>query len=96
MFSNSAKKTPINVGKNSYRVVSISDTTIRRISEESVNGDLFGSSALDEVKSKLKTGISLGFQFSFATSVIRLRSSKCRAYGGRAWWGGLFPGRGGR
>jgi hypothetical protein len=57
MFSNSAKKTPINVGKNSYRVVSISDTTIRRISEESVNGDLFGSSALDEVKSKLKTGI---------------------------------------
>ena len=57
MFSNLAKKSPIHVGKNSYRVVSISDTTISRISEESHNGDLFGSSALDEVKSKLKTGI---------------------------------------
>jgi hypothetical protein len=57
MFSNAAKKTPINVGKKPYLVDPISDTTIRRISEDSINGDLFGSTALDEVKSKLKTGI---------------------------------------
>ena len=57
LYSNTAKKTPIHVGKNSFRVVSISNTTIRRITEDSANGDLFGSSALDEVKSKLKTGI---------------------------------------
>lgn len=57
LYSNTAKKTPIHVGKNSFRVVSIRDTTIRRITEDSANGDLFGSSALDEVKSKLKTGI---------------------------------------
>lgn len=57
LYSNTAKRTPIPVGRNSYRVVSISDTTIKRMTEDSVNGDMFGSHALEEVKRKLKTGI---------------------------------------
>lgn len=57
LFSNSAKQTPIPVGEKSYRVITVSDTTIRRMTEDAVNGDLFGSPALDEVKRKLKTGI---------------------------------------
>ena len=57
LYSNSAKRTPIHVGDRSFRVVSISDATIRRVTEDSANGDLFGSTALDDVKAKLKTGI---------------------------------------
>lgn len=57
LYSNMAKKRPIAVGKNSYRVITVSNTTIQRVTEDAVNNDLFGSSALDEVKQKLKTGI---------------------------------------
>ena len=57
LFSNMAKRTPIPVGENSYRVVTVSDKTIMRLTEDAVNNDLFGSAALDEVKRKLKTGI---------------------------------------
>lgn len=57
LYSNMAKKRPIAVGKNSYRVITVSNITIQRVTEDAVNNDLFGSSALDEVKQKLKTGI---------------------------------------
>lgn len=59
LYSNSAKRTPIRVGKDSYRAITISDTTITRLTEDAVNNDLFGSAALDNIKSKLKTGIDL-------------------------------------
>ena len=58
LYSNQAKKSPIHVGKNSYRAITVSNTTIQRVTEDAVNNDLFGSSALDEVKQKLKTGIN--------------------------------------
>lgn len=57
LFSNMAKRSPIPVGEKSYRVVTVSDKTIMRLTEDAVNNDLFGSAALDEVKRKLKTGI---------------------------------------
>lgn len=57
LYSNLAKRSPIAVGKNSFRAITISNTTIQRVTEDAVNNDLFGSSALDEVKQKLKTGI---------------------------------------
>lgn len=57
LYANTSKRASITVGKNSYRVIDVSDTIIRRATEESVNGDLFGSTALDEIKRKLKTGI---------------------------------------
>ena len=57
LYSNASKKTPIPVGKNSFRVVTINDTIINRVSEDAAGGDLFGSTALDEVKQKTKTGI---------------------------------------
>lgn len=59
LYSNDSKKTAIPIGKDSYRVISISNTTIQRVTEDAVNGDLFGSPALDEVKRKTKTGIDL-------------------------------------
>ena len=57
LYSNEAKKTPIHVGENSYRAITVSNTIIQKVTEDAVNNDLFGSSALDEVKRKLKTGI---------------------------------------
>lgn len=57
LYSNMAKKSPIVVGKNSFRAITVSNTTIQRVTEDAVNNDLFGSSALNEVKQKLKTGI---------------------------------------
>ncbi len=57
LFSNSAKKTPIHVGRNSFKTVWVSDSTLGRLSEDSADGDLFGSTTLDEVKRKTKTGI---------------------------------------
>jgi len=57
MFSNMAKRSPIVIGDKSYRVVTVSDSTITRLTEDAVNNDLFGSGALDEIKRKLKTGI---------------------------------------
>ena len=57
LYSNMAKRSPIVVGKDSFLAITISDATIRRMTEDAVNGDLFGSAALDEVKRKLKTGI---------------------------------------
>ncbi|MBO5630798.1 MAG: hypothetical protein J5965_17165 [Aeriscardovia sp.] len=57
LYSNLAKKTPIHIGENSYRAITVSNTIIQKVTEDAVNNDLFGSSALDEVKRKLKTGI---------------------------------------
>ena len=57
LYSNASKKTPIPVGRNSFRVVTISNSIINRVSEDAAGGDLFGSTALDEVKQKTKTGI---------------------------------------
>lgn len=57
LYSNDSKKSAIVVGRDSYRVVTVSSSTIQRVTEDAVNGDLFGSPALDEVKQKTKTGI---------------------------------------
>ncbi len=57
IFSNAQKRRAIVVGSNSFLAVGISDTLIRRLTEESLNGDLFGSKALDEIKMKTQTGI---------------------------------------
>jgi hypothetical protein len=57
LYSNMAKNSPIVVGKNSFRAITVSNTTIQRVTEDAVNNDLFGSAAFDEVKQKLKTGI---------------------------------------
>ena len=57
LYSNVAKKHPIPVGKDSFRAITVSSTTIQRVTEDAVNNDLFGSAAFDEVKEKLKTGI---------------------------------------
>lgn len=57
LYPNNAKKSPITVGADSFRAVSVSDKTILRVTEDAVNKDLFGSAAFDEVKQKTKTGI---------------------------------------
>ncbi len=57
IFSNAQKRRAIVVGENSFLAIGISDTLIRRLTEESINGDLFGSKALDEIKLKTITGI---------------------------------------
>lgn len=57
LYSNVQKRKAIIVGRESFLAVGISDAIIRRLTEEAVNGDLFGSSALDEIKIKTKTGI---------------------------------------
>ena len=57
LYSNMAKNSPIVVGKNSFRAITVSNTTIQQVTEDAVNNDLFGSAAFDEVKQKLKTGI---------------------------------------
>jgi len=57
LYSNMAKRSPIVVGKDSYRAVSVSNTTLQRVTEDAVNNDLFESAALDEVKRITKTGI---------------------------------------
>lgn len=59
LYPNTAKRKAIIVGENSFLAVGISDTVIRRLTEEAVSGDLFGSKALDVVKVKTKTGIDL-------------------------------------
>lgn len=62
LYSNAQKRKAIIVGNDSFLAVGISDATIRRLTEDSVNGDLFGSLALDEVKAKTTTGIDLNQQ----------------------------------
>jgi len=57
LYSNSAKKIPIPVGENSFRLVEVRDLIFIRITEDFASGDLFGSTALDEVKRATKTGI---------------------------------------
>ena len=59
LFSNAQKRKAIVVGEDSFLAVGISDTTIRKLTEDSINGDLFGSSALNEIKTKTTTGIDL-------------------------------------
>lgn len=58
LYAITAKRQPIQIGKDSFRTVTISTTTIQRLPEDAVNKDLFGSAAFDEVKAKLKTGIN--------------------------------------
>lgn len=57
LYSNAQKRRAIIVGRDSFLAVGVSDTIIRRLTEEAVNGDLFGSTALEEIKIKTKTGI---------------------------------------
>ncbi len=57
IYANVQKRKAIIVGKNSFIAIGISDTLIRKLTEKSLNGDLFGSSALDEIKLKTITGI---------------------------------------
>lgn len=57
LYSNAQKRKAIIVGRDSFLAIGISDTLIQRLTEEAVNGDLFGSKALDEIKLKTKTGI---------------------------------------
>lgn len=60
LYSNADKKKAIIVGKDSFFAVGISDKVIKRLAEEAVKGNLFGSnSALDVIKTKTKTGIDL-------------------------------------
>ncbi|MCR5851833.1 MAG: hypothetical protein K6G92_14185 [Bacteroidaceae bacterium] len=57
MYPNIAKRSPIVVGEKSFRAVTISDTVINGMIEDSINSTLFGSSSFDEVKRATKTGI---------------------------------------
>jgi hypothetical protein len=57
LYSNQAKRTPIQVGRDSFIAVSVSDTVLKRVIEDVANGTLFGSAALDKIKKTTKTGI---------------------------------------
>lgn len=59
LYSNLAKKRAIVVGKDSYRYISISDTTFHHAMEDAINKNMFGSTALDEIKEKTQTGIEV-------------------------------------
>ena len=57
LFSNAQKRKAIIVGEDSFLAVGISDTTIKKLVEDAKSDLLFGSSALEEIKMKTKTGI---------------------------------------
>ena len=57
LYPNADKRKAIIVGKDSFFAVGINDKTIKRLTEDAVNGDLFSSGALDYIKTKTKTGI---------------------------------------
>lgn len=57
IYPNEDKRKAIVVGRDSFYTVGVSDSTIRRLSEETVSTGLFGSPAMDEIKLKTKTGI---------------------------------------
>lgn len=54
MYPNSNKQRPIVVGKESFRTVNISENTFDQLVEDSRNGDMFGSKALEKVKQETK------------------------------------------
>ena len=45
------------MGRDSFFTVGVKESTIRRLAEEAVNRELFGSPALEEIKLKAETGI---------------------------------------
>ena len=57
LYSNDDKRKAIVVGRDSFFTVGVSESTIRRLAEEAVNRELFGSPALEEIKLKAETGI---------------------------------------
>ena len=59
LYPVNSKKNPIIIGQDSFRTVTVSDTVIRRVTEDAAGNSLFESPALDEVKQKTKTGIDI-------------------------------------
>ena len=57
LYPNHNKRKAIIVGKDSFAAIGISESTIKRLVEDVMTGDLFGSAALTEIKIKTKTGI---------------------------------------
>ncbi|MBO5467475.1 MAG: hypothetical protein J6A02_08560 [Prevotella sp.] len=57
LYSNNNKKKKIDVGKKSFRYTYVSTTTINQLVEDSSGNNLFGSNALDEIKTIMKEGI---------------------------------------
>lgn len=57
LYPNTNKRKAIIVGKNSFAAIGISESTIKRLIEDVRTGDLFGSAALNDIKTKTKTGI---------------------------------------
>ena len=57
LYSNDDKRKAIIVGRDSFFTVGVSESTIKRLAEEAVNRELFGSPALEEIKLKAETGI---------------------------------------
>lgn len=57
LYPNQNKRKAIIVGRDSFAAIGISESTIKRLVEDVMTGDLFGSAALTEIKIKTKTGI---------------------------------------
>ena len=57
IFSNDDKRKAIVVGRDSFFTVGVKESTIKRLAEEAVNRELFGSPALEEIRLKAETGI---------------------------------------
>ena len=57
LYPNQNKRKAIIVGRDSFAAIGISESTIKRLIEDVMTGDLFGSAALTEIKIKTKTGI---------------------------------------
>ena len=56
LVPNDNKRKSIKVGKGSYQYMWISDTTFEQLKEDAAGNTLFGSSALDAIKLKMKEG----------------------------------------
>ena len=56
LVPNDNKKKSIKVGKNSYHHMFISNTTFDKLKDDAAGNTLFGSSALDAIKLKMKEG----------------------------------------
>lgn len=57
LYSNDDKRKAIVVGRDSFFTVGVKESTIKRLAEDAVNMELFGSPALEEIKLKAETGI---------------------------------------
>ena len=57
LYPNQNKRKAIIVGRDSFAAIGISESTIKRLIEDVMTGDLFGSAALTGIKIKTKTGI---------------------------------------